>query len=145
MSGHDSEKNICIYWMLDELEDRNGNYYKVSYNRDSLGECVPSQIKYGLNKNFVSTDEYTIDFKYRETGLQTNSDYVSSCTKFRNCFRLSEIIISNNSERIKSYTFRYNNSYGTILESIIEVGNDGKSQYNPINFNWSNADNYSYS
>jgi len=59
--------------------------------------------------------------------------------------RLSEIIISNNSERIKSYTFRYNNSYGTILESIIEVGNDGKSQYNPINFNWSNADNYSYS
>ncbi len=122
----DPNNSSHIYkWMLEEVRDTNDNYISYTYYKDA-GQIYPLQIVYTGNGttdgifevNFTTASRTGGPISY-STGFSVKSNYV-----------ISEINTKINSVWAEKYDFTYttaDNGTGSLLETIIESGQDGSN------------------
>ncbi|MFA6389796.1 MAG: SpvB/TcaC N-terminal domain-containing protein, partial [Patescibacteria group bacterium] len=120
-------------WMLDKIEDTNGNFVSFSYHKDS-GQIYPEEIEY--TKHGEEEGKYLIRFEPFATGTSTpasNYSY-SSGAEVNTRYRVDKITVTvigeNNDDPIKEYRLDYGTksliSYD-FLTSIQEFGWNGSA------------------
>lgn len=132
-----------LLWLLNEVCDKNGNYYTVTYQQNEGGEHYPLRIDYSGNKNAGIAPSKSIRFTYTERPV-TNVTYIKS-SQLHTAHKLKTISIYNGENCIKKYDLDYASTPVTgipILKSITEYGSDNTVFYNPTKFEWSVLDNY---
>lgn len=110
-------------WVLDRVQDINGNYMTVSYLKDQ-GEIYVDRIDYTGNTAGLSPSNY-VKF-YWESRLDVVPIYASN-SLVKTAYRLKTIDVNGNGQRARAYTFTYTQSSNTnrsLLTSAQMYGND---------------------
>lgn len=124
----DANLNIG-HWALYKTVDTNGNYVLYTYDKrpysssGSLGnggeEIYISKIQYTLNDNNTNLKKYTVNFGY--DSLQRDDVQINARLGFLQVTskRLGSIQILYDSNKVRSYEFKYKN--GTFFKSLLET------------------------
>ena len=119
----DPNDSTKVYrWMLERVEDPNGNYMTYEYTKDK-GQVYPSKIKY----TGKSTDQGIFEVEFLK---ETRSDIATStATGFAvvSRYRINEIQTKVNNSWIHKYELGYttgDNGVRSLLSSITETGRD---------------------
>lgn len=139
-----SYSNKVLLWLLNEVCDKNGNYYTITYQQNEGGEAYPVRIDYSGNKNAGVAPSKSIRFAYSPRPT-TNVTFIKS-SQLHIEHKLQSIAIYNNENCIKKYELEYSDSPVTnipLLKSITEYGSDNNSFYNPTRFEWEVLNKYS--
>lgn len=131
---------VCI-WLLNKIEDRNGNYMTYSYNQGGSSYTL-SQINYGCNDsaNIIST--YHVSFYY-SSRVDAEKSFIGNNTLDQNKL-LDSIIIKRNNAKIYKYGFSYsvpdfsNGYYYHRLSQIYYFA--GNESYKPTFIEWGDSD-----
>lgn len=135
-----SDNTQIFKWMLEETRDTNNNYITYEYFKDG-GQIYPLTITYTGNGttagifevNFVHTSRSTAP-SLNDTGFPVTSNYT-----------ITEIRTEINNTWAKKYTLEYttgDNGYGSLLDSIVESGQDDSSNVITLpetNFDYTNT------
>jgi hypothetical protein len=127
--------NKTLSWLIDKIEDVNGNYILYEY-QDRDGEKLLKSIKYTGNAGLEPFN--SIEFYYGVRDDKSES-YLSG-TKFKQTVLLEKIKSYCDGELVKEYVFKYiknteNGIINTKLAKIEEKSNDG-TKLNSTNMEW---------
>jgi len=136
----DANLNIG-HWALYKTVDTNGNYVLYTYDKrpysssGSLGnggeEIYISKIQYTLNDNNTNLKKYTVNFGY--DSLQRDDVQINARLGFLQVTskRLGSIQILYDSNKVRSYEFKYKNGafFKSLLETITEKDASGNVFY----------------
>ncbi len=127
-------------WLLDRVQDLNGNYMIVSY-QGSYGELYLSQIRYAGNVSGPPTTNSVIfDIESRPDVLTS----LSSGIEVRTVSRLQAIRVFGNNQLARTYRLSYltsPRSSRSLLQSITQFGSDDTTAMEPITFEWQTGSN----
>jgi hypothetical protein len=131
------DSNNILSWLIDKIEDPNGNYITYEYYDDREGEKLIKTIRYTGNQNAGIQPFNSIEFYYGERADKSHS-YISG-TKFNQTVVLEKIRIICEEHMVKEYFFKYfiDNQNNTKLTEIIEKANNGTALNSTI-VNWGN-------
>ncbi len=139
---NDPSDNTKIFkWCLDKVEDSNGNYMEISYEKNAYGgnEIYLQSIVYTGNSSGLSP-AYQVEFITED---QNRDDFlVNHVPKFevRTKRRLSVInVYYDSTDLVRSYELSYGYSALTgrsLLQSIQQVGRDENDDLPPIVFEY---------
>ncbi len=127
-----------MMWLLDKMEDTNGNYIQFYYEKDLNNNSYrPISIVYTRNDNAGITTNFTeVEFDY-ESRDDIDYSYLNG-VKTQITQRISFIRIKHKSVVKETYSFIYK-EFGenklSLLERIWHCMDDGKCA-DPITFNW---------
>jgi len=132
-------------WCMDKVIDLqgsnlNGNYMIVSYLKDE-GQIYPQQIQYTGNEDLGELPHQTIDF-ILETRTDTLLSYITGSSVVTT-YRLKEIDIKGEGNRVRRYTLNYtysNKTARSLLTSVIQYGADGQTSLSPSTFTYEEND-----
>lgn len=120
-----SDSTKIFKWMLEKVEDRNGNYITFTYYKNT-GQIYPDTITYTHNGG--ANGIFEIKF-LRESRTDT---YLSYATAFAvtTSYRIDEIEIRISNTLVREYALSYttgDNGYRSMLQSVVESGVDESS------------------
>jgi len=104
----------ALFWHLNKVEDRVGNYVKYNYGKDPVnGELHPTHISYTLfdNGKIQYENTYTIEFLY--TNLETSRyqtflfENQGGLFKNNNTKRLISVSVVKEDKKLKTYFLNY--------------------------------------
>jgi RHS repeat-associated protein len=131
---------IPIYYLINKISDRNGNYVLFDYSEIGVtGEYYPNAIYYTGNTQTGLQPYASVTFEY-EDRADSIQKYLAGASISALKRRLVGIQSSMNNEVVRSYTFAYQYSASSISElvSIQECGINNEC-HDPTNFVWSNS------
>lgn len=109
-------------WMLEEVRDKNDNYIRYEYFKNS-GQIYPEHIFY--TGNGATDGIFQVDFNLEAT--TTSPTMYSTDFAVKNNYQISEIVIKENNQWVRKYDFSYKRGdagFRRLLESITESGID---------------------
>ena len=126
IDGRQDNANGVFKWCLVWVQDRNGNYMKISYSKNQ-GEIYPDRIDYtGNNTTGLSPSNY-IQFYYEEGRTDAPVMYTTN-SSVKTAYRLKTIdVVANGNSRASAYKLTYTTSVSTsrsLLYSVQQYGND---------------------
>ncbi|GAB4450518.1 MAG: hypothetical protein OHK0036_09340 [Bacteroidia bacterium] len=132
--------NAALMWLINKIQDANGNYYVVHYNQlnnNNTIEYRPDYIEYTGNTANGLTPYNKVKFIYN-TRNDINSFYIAGM-KIINSALLSEIQVYSDNKIIRRYEFSYSLSPlgNSRLVEIKMQGSDGR-YVNSTKFVWDN-------
>jgi RHS repeat-associated protein len=129
-------------WLLDRVEDSNGNFMTITYFRDtSGGQLYPERIDYTDSSSGPAGPAHWIQFV-----RQARSDTIVDCTSgavIKTAYRISAIKAYSDAQpsiAVREYRITYGQSPGSgrsRINRISIIGADGQSQLPPIDFDYS--------
>lgn len=134
--------DACI-WLLNKVEDRNGNYMTYHYYKGST-EYRLTAIEYTGNASLSIVPDYSVNFVYN-TGLRCDEETLFIGNNLlKNSKLLKSIVINYQNEEIARYDFDFfdaslNTSYTYHRLKTISYSCDGVS-YNPTVIKWFDND-----
>lgn len=136
-----SQQNAVCIWMLDKVEDRNGNYMTYSYDQGGAHYRL-NKISYGGNSEANIGCSYSVRFSY---SLRTDQEksFIGDNTLDQK-YLLDSIEIKHGSNELYKYKFDYsapnfsNGYYYTRLNKIDFSG--GGESFNPTLVEWGEND-----
>jgi len=130
----DPDDKSVVAWLVNKIQDRNGNYMKFYYHEDqNNGEYRIDRIEYTGNDNTGLEAFATVIFYYENNTLDPSVGYFGN-TKISQPKLLYKIKTSCNEKHVKTYEFKYSNeSMYSHLSEMQVSGTDGKA-YNPTYF-----------
>lgn len=123
-------------WLLDKIEDTNGNYLTLSYIQDS-GQAYVSNISYTGNSTTGASPAHSVDFILEERGDKILSSL--SGTIITTAKRLKQIDVKAQGVLARKYAFNYTYSPDTgrsLLTSIDQYGSDGTTKFPTMTFKY---------
>lgn len=123
-------------WLLDRVEDANGNFMTVSYVKDSAGGIYPDRIDYTGNGGLDPSNYVKFTIEDRGNG-DVSSSYISNF-KVTIKSRLSKVEVYGSGQLAGYYVLGYSPSPTTSrsrLTSVTTYGSDGTS-LPPMKFEW---------
>ena len=136
--GLHQNNDVCL-WLLNRVEDRNGNYMTYHYNSHSTGYTL-ARIKYTYNETAIQHPAYEVVLDY-ETREDKELCFVGDNSLFQNRL-LKEIRVEyNNDSVLWRYWFNYDRStgfgtrdmYHRLTSVCFTCGNQA---YNPTVIRW---------
>ena len=128
--------DVCI-WLLNKIEDRNGNYMTYHYNKGDTKYTLAT-INYSGNSNANIPCNYSVHFSYSPR-IDQEKTFIGNNTFDHNRI-LDSITIKHNSIELYKYRFEY---YGTDFSNgyyytrLNQIGfTCGNERYNPTVVNW---------
>ncbi|MEE8575050.1 MAG: SpvB/TcaC N-terminal domain-containing protein, partial [Thermodesulfobacteriota bacterium] len=133
---NDSSK--VFKWMLDKVEDSNGNYMTVSYTKDGgtdYQQLYPLQIDYTGNVSGLATTNY-VKFHLETKPLIEGDDTIERDNAYevyhagfaiKTAYRLKTIEVNAGAEMVRAYALTYTDSIITIksqLSTVTQYGTD---------------------
>ncbi|QHV95638.1 RHS repeat-associated core domain-containing protein [Spirosoma endbachense] len=138
VSNSPSSQTVAIQWLVNRIEDRNGNYMTFSYTQNSTtGEVYPSRIDYTGSSGIAPYNN--IRFVYEDRPDQSNLYGIRYQQKNTYAKRLKSVEVYYQNTRIRAYNLSYTLDQYSLLTQINETdgGVPGQS-FNPTTFEWSN-------
>jgi RHS repeat-associated protein len=124
-------------WNLEKIEDIQGNYLTIIYQRNG-NELYPMEIDYTGNSINILPTFAKLKFIY-EVRPDIKSSYVTGF-KIETTQRLKAVDVLADGQRVRRYELTYNQSGETkrsVLEKITQVGSDGTTSLPPTVFTYS--------
>ena len=148
--------NQYLHWLVDRIEDRNGNYILINYDTfANESEYRPKSIEYTGNSITGLQPYNLIEFLYKNrSDLQTKylAGSKSSITKLLDVVNVyhSNSIASNKDSLVRHYKFTYSpdpNNGKAYLQKFTECAGDSINRkcLDPIEFDWSKSSKISFS
>lgn len=139
--------SVPVYWLLNKVSDKSGNYYTITYQKDAVtGEYYPDHMDYTGNVTASINPYCKVEFKYEPRpdnlvryfhGLK-----MVSCTK-----RLKSVISYYQNTLVRQYQLSYQSAPGPVqtsqLVGVKEYGSDNTA-YPATVFNWGNIKELKY-
>ncbi len=125
-------------WLLDRVEDVNGNYMTLKYWQDQ-GEVYLEQVDYTGNTNGLPTTNQVFFDRASRTDMPVS---LASRAVVKTAYRLLAIRVFGNGQQAGTYQLNYAYSAYTsrsILQSVTQYGRDGTSALPPVTFQWRNG------
>ncbi len=122
-SRQDIGGNQVFKWLLDKVEDTNGNYMTITYWKDQ-GEVYLERIDYTGNSAGLSPTNY-VKFYY-EARPDVPAMYISN-SLVKTAYRLKTIEIVANGQRAGAFSLTYNmsgNTLRSLLKDVTQYGSD---------------------
>ena len=113
-------------WMVDTIQDANGNFIKYEYEKDG-GQIYPKYIKY----TGYGTDSGLYKVEFLKENLATSTISYKTSFPVTTSFRINKINIYVGSTLSRAYDFTYskgNNKSRDLLGSVVEKGFESESQ-----------------
>lgn len=128
--------DVCI-WLLNKMEDRNGNYMTYHYNKGDTKYTLAA-IDYSGNSNANIPCKYSVRFSYSPRTDEERT-FVGNNTFDHNRI-LDSITIKRDSIELYKYRFDYNGtdfSIGNYYTRLSQIGfSCGNERYNPTVVDW---------
>ncbi len=128
-------------WLLDRVQDVNGNYMTVTYWQDTANNQVYLQeIDYTGNSSSqtLSPTNKVIFTPASRTDVSVSYGSYAAVTT---AYRLQTISVYGNGALAREYQLNYtyspSSSGRSRLQSVTQIGSDGTSPLPPVNFTWS--------
>lgn len=141
-AGNQSE---IMYWLLNKVEDTNGNYYTITYIADYEAEqFYPTRIDYTGNANAGLLPYNHIEFIY-ESRPNVMAKYRTGI-KMLNTVRLKNISAYSDNQLFREYKLTYQTGQyinASLLSSGQECGADGTC-FEPTTFDWSSEGDFAF-
>lgn len=138
--------NRALLWLLNKVEDTNGNYYRIEYAEDNVnGEFRPTAVYYTGNSQtgLAPYNRILLNYENRSDIIERNiAGFKTKITK-----RLSEIIAYDHNSVFRRYKLIYTGYSGySKLARVTEYGSDNSSFLQPVDFTWgvNNTSNYHF-
>lgn len=134
----DNSNQVPLMWLLNKVQDINGNYYTIHYTKiknNNEIEYRPDYIEYTGNSVSGLAPYNKVKFLYNKRN--DNTIYYVSGVKFTNQALLTEIQVLSDNKLVRRYECNYSlNYFGNSQLSEIKIqGSDGK-YLNSIKFVW---------
>lgn len=135
------QHNDACFWLLNRVEDRNGNYMTYHYCRGGANYYL-SYISYGGRSD--SSQCYSVHFDYDNDRLDVETSFIGNNT-LRQVSLLKKITVKHWENEMERYDFVYDEQAGMLdtlnyynrLDTIkFRCGGEQGSSYNPTVINW---------
>lgn len=129
--------NRVMAWLLNKIEDTNGNYLTVQYAEDNNnGTFYPLTINYSGNSKTGLQPYNKVVFTY-ENRSDVITKYIGGF-KTTSIYRLSGITAYDHSAVFRRYALTYTGYSGSSkLARVTEYGSDNSSYLRSVDFTWS--------
>ena len=130
------DSNRVFKWCLDRVEDTNGNYMTLDYDKDA-GEIYLERIDYTMNVSGVSSNNYVLFNK------ESRTDHYPIWTpdfQVDTAYRLKYIkVYANNGEFVRKYKLNYtiNGTHRSVLNQVTLYGSDNDETLPDMTFTYS--------
>ncbi|MFC3812836.1 RHS repeat-associated core domain-containing protein [Lacihabitans lacunae] len=140
----DPDKNVGYQWLVNKIEDRNGNYMTFSYDQNATsGEVYPNEIKYTGNSNTGLATYNTIQFEFENRPAADVKEVYGIRFNKKNTYnkRLKSVKILYQTQLVREYKLSYILQQYSLLERVQECdGSTSQNCFEPTVFEWSNIE-----
>lgn len=142
LTGRINSGGVTVSWLLDYVEDNDGNYIIYTYNRGHALMAYLTEISYGKNKNKDIGKVNTLTFTYENRFDPIPIYSISSTGNITQ--RLKNIICKTAGELYRKIELNYSDYHNFSTPTIAEYGADGAHSSNLLfNSKWFTG-NYIY-
>ncbi len=148
----DGEPDKIMFWLVDKIEDKNGNYIEINYEVfQKESEFRPKEIIYTGNHKTGLIPYNLIEFKYEDRDdarFQYINGGKSSISKRLNNVSIynSEYTWENRDVLVRNYQFDYfsdvvnGKSYLSTIKECSRTKDDKETCLDPVKFQWENTE-----
>lgn len=138
MDGRISGRGAGSYlsWLLNKVEDANGNYYTIEY-KNALGEFYVDNIKYGGNVAAGVSPAYTLKFTY--SPREKCAVFYVLGNHYHTSHLLTSVEVFFGENFLRSYDFTYKTNVGKTLPYLKSIKLRGTDNigFKSTSFEWS--------
>jgi RHS repeat-associated protein len=138
-------------WLLNEIQDRNGNYLTITYQNDTAtGDYYPDSIAYTGNGASAPYNVVYFDFENRNDVIQLyqGGSIIQKVQILKDVRSCTNTTCTGNNGLVRQYNMTYDNN-GAVgssrLISVQECGSDGQTCLPATTFGWQGGDNPNFS
>ncbi len=131
-----SGEGSYLSWLLNKVEDANGNYYTIEY-KNALGEFYVDNIKYGGNVAAGVSPAYTLKFTY--SPREKCAVFYVLGNHYHTSHLLTSVEVFFGENFLRSYDFTYKTNVGKTLPYLKSIKLRGTDNigFKSTSFEWS--------